>query len=129
MGMNLFNRRKDRCEEYTVEIKPRQAHPDQRTEDMFNIKKDYANWNKGVDVPTVGKNQFIGIPQTTDPTVHDKLRARYEAMEQRGHLGQKLGGSQNQLQKVETTPKLLSERPPRATSYENLQSSKGSSSS
>ena len=22
-GMNLFNRRKDRCEEYTVEIKPR----------------------------------------------------------------------------------------------------------
>ena len=24
-GMNLFNRRKDRCEEYTVEIKPREG--------------------------------------------------------------------------------------------------------
>ena len=37
------------------------------------------------------------MPQKEDPAVHDKLRARFEAMERRGHLGQKLGGSQQQL--------------------------------
>ena len=30
-GMNLFNRRKDRCEEYTVEIKPREGELQQPT--------------------------------------------------------------------------------------------------
>ena len=88
---------------------------------MFNMKKDYANWNKGVDVPVFNNQvdfltfinifellvQFVGVPQKEDPAVHDKLRARFEAMERRGHLGQKLGGSQQQLGNYKTKFELI----------------------
>ena len=41
------------------------AHPDQKTEDMFHMKKDYANWNKGVDVPTTFNNQVSRTLKST----------------------------------------------------------------
>ena len=74
---------------------------------MFAMKKDLANWNKGVDVPTNFKGttqvisglsfrfensfrfKFIGVPNEDDDLLKKKMKQRFEAMEKRGQLGQK----------------------------------------
>ena len=50
------------------------AHPNQKTEDMFHMKKDYANWNKGVDVPTFN-SQVIKNLKKSKVLKFDKVKS------------------------------------------------------
>lgn len=53
-GMNLFEKRRLRCDDFTMENAPQQETPDRVQEDMFQMRQNYANWADGKNVPVTG---------------------------------------------------------------------------
>ena len=54
LGLNLFERRRMRCEDYTMVSDPQQENPDRVQEDMFKMKQDYANFTGRVKNGSTG---------------------------------------------------------------------------
>ena len=54
LGLNLFERRRMRCEDYTMVSDPQQENPDRVQEDMFKMKQDYANFTGRVKTGSAG---------------------------------------------------------------------------
>ena len=54
LGLNLFERRRMRCADYTMVSDPQQENPDRVQEDMFKMKQDYANFTGRVKTGSTG---------------------------------------------------------------------------
>ena len=67
--------------------------------------------------------QFQGVPQASqnkDSEFERKLRERQMAMDERGHIGQKLGGTRGRNRSGSRDRESSRERPPKSASRDNL---------